>query len=137
MKIRHYQESDFPNLNKLWLDSGVGSPARNDTAEAIQECLRIGGALFLLENENQIVGSAWITYDGRRFYLHHMAVSPKFQNKGLGKMLMDKVIDFAKEKKIQMKLEVNRHNARAIHLYEKYGFCNLREYDTYIVRDYK
>lgn len=137
MILRTYHEKDFAQLSQLWLESGVGSPARNDTQEAIRECLHIGGALFLIEDQNEIIGSAWITYDGRRFYLHHMAVSPLRQNQGIGKMLMDKVIAFGKEHKTQMKLEVNRQNARAIHLYEKYGFGNLGEYDTYIIRQYK
>lgn len=137
MILRTYQEKDFVQLSQLWLESGVGSPARNDTLEAISECLRIGGALFLVEDQGELWGSAWITYDGRRFYLHHMAVTPSKQNQGIGKMLMEKAIAFAKEHNVQMKLEVNRHNARAIHLYEKYGFSNLGEYDTYIIRQYK
>ena len=137
MILRTYEEKDFAQLSQLWLESGVGSPARNDTQEAIRECLRIGGALFLVEDEGVLVGSAWITYDGRRFYLHYMAVSPSKQNQGIGKMLMDKVIAFGKENNTQMKLEVNRRNARAIHLYEKFGFANLGEYDTYILRQYK
>lgn len=137
MDIRFYQQNDFDELSKLWMESGVGSPARNDTQESIEECLRIGGALWLALDQNLIVGSAWLTYDGRRLYLHHMAVLPRYQNQGVGNLLMERCVAFGKEKNKQMKLEVHRANQRAIHLYQKYGFSALGDYDTYLLREYK
>ena len=44
-------------------------------------------------------------------------------NSGIGSMLMQKTIDYAKQHEIEMiNLEVRNDNAPAIHLYEKFGF---------------
>lgn len=44
-------------------------------------------------------------------------------NKGIGGMLIEKLIGYARKAQIEMiKLEVRSDNAGAIHLYEKYGF---------------
>ena len=47
-------------------------------------------------------------------------------NHGIGSMLMERLIGFAKESGIELiNLEVRADNDRAIHLYEKYGFRSI------------
>ncbi|MBR2676521.1 MAG: GNAT family N-acetyltransferase [Solobacterium sp.] len=47
-------------------------------------------------------------------------------NKGIGSILMEKLIGFAKEAGIEIiNLEVRADNRNAIHLYEKYGFRHI------------
>ena len=47
-------------------------------------------------------------------------------NHGIGSMLMERLIDFAKDSGIELiNLEVRADNDNAIHLYEKYGFRNI------------
>lgn len=44
-------------------------------------------------------------------------------NKGIGSMLLNKLIEYARQNDIEIiDLEVRSDNVRAIHLYEKYGF---------------
>lgn len=44
-------------------------------------------------------------------------------DKGIGSMLLDKLIEYARDNGIELiDLEVRSDNTRAIHLYEKYGF---------------
>ncbi len=47
-------------------------------------------------------------------------------NKGIGSILLDKLIDFARSSGIEIiNLEVRSDNTSAIHLYEKYGFKRI------------
>ncbi|MBN1518583.1 MAG: GNAT family N-acetyltransferase [Spirochaetales bacterium] len=134
IELRDYVEGDYVSLVELWASTGVGNPARGDTAESIQRTLDQGGRLVVLDSEGWIVGSAWLTDDGRRLYLHHMAVAPSLQGKGLGRMLMNAAMDTARERGMQMKLEVHRDNGRARALYESCDFAPLEGYDTMIRR---
>ena len=47
-------------------------------------------------------------------------------NKGIGSILMEKLIEFAKDAGIEiLNLEVRADNTNAVHLYEKYGFRHI------------
>ena len=94
--LRDFQEADFDSLVKLWTATGIGNPARGDTLECVRATLDHGGRLFVLDKSDVVVGSAWITDDGRRLYLHHMAVLPEFQGRGLSRRLMDAAVALAR-----------------------------------------
>jgi ribosomal protein S18 acetylase RimI-like enzyme len=135
--IRDYTNGDFDGLNKLWQETNLGGTQRGDNAKIIEHSIALGGKLILLINSetNEITGSSWMTFDGRRLHLHHIGVKPEFQNQGLGKRLTQESLKFAKEKEYQIKLEVHQSNKKAIKLYKKLGFTFLGDYDVYIVRD--
>ncbi len=82
-----------------------------------------------------IIGTSWMTFDGRRIHLHHFGISPSYQGKGLARPLLKESLKFVKEKGYQVKLEVHRTNDAALRLYKNYGFEYLGDYDIYIIRD--
>jgi len=135
--VRDYRNSDFENIQALWIPLGLGSRQRGDTAEVIEQTLKAGGKLLVLEEtlSGKLVGTSWMTVDGRRNYLHHFGIAETYQNKGLGRMLLDASIAFAREKGLQLKIEVHRRNQHAINLYTRNGFKYLGDYDVYIIRD--
>lgn len=135
--VRDYTNDDFEKLSQLWKETGLGGSQRGDNAQIIDESMKIGGKLILIENieTKEIIGSSWMTFDGRRIHLHHIGVLPTYQNKGFGKLLTKESLKFAKEKGYQIKLEVHQTNKKAIKIYKKLGFTFLGDYDVYIVRD--
>ncbi|MGE0090365.1 MAG: GNAT family N-acetyltransferase [Bacteroidales bacterium] len=135
--IRDYTNSDYDSLNALWIETGLGGAQRGDNARIIEDSLNLGGKLIVIENSqtHEIIGSSWMTFDGRRIHLHHIGVKPSYQNKGLGKKLTKESIRFAKKKGYQIKLEVHKDNVHAIKIYKKLGFNYLGDYDVYIIRD--
>ncbi len=136
-KIRDYRQEDYDEIMELWQELGLGNKERGDNKEVIERTLKLGAKLFVMENEkHEIIGTSWITFDGRRLLLHHFGIKKKYQGKGLSKILMDKTIEFAKEKNIQIKLEVHKDNFKAINLYKQYGFKDLSDYLILIIRKY-
>jgi len=135
--VRDYWAADYPHVADIWERTGISTPGRGDTAEVIENTLRRNGRLLVLVDRasDRVVGTSWLTNDGRRLYLHHFAIDPKYQGSGFSKPLMRESLKIAKEIGLQIKLEVARDNDRAIHFYEKAGFKPLGDYDVMIIRD--
>jgi len=137
INIRDYCDSDFEEVITLWQPLGLGGAQRGDTIEVIRHTLDLGGKFLVMEDSpgGNIIGTSWMTIDGRRNYLHHFGIKEEYQGKGLGKMLLDASLAFAREKGLQLKIEVHRENRRALDLYTSHGFKYLGDYDVYIIRD--
>ncbi len=135
--IRDYLDSDFEEVVRLWQPLGLGSAQRGDTLEVIRQTIDLGGKFLVMETrlEGKIIGTSWMTIDGRRNYLHHFGIKEEYQGRGLGKMLLNASLDFARERGLQLKIEVHRENKRALDLYTSHGFKYLGDYDVYIIRD--
>jgi ribosomal protein S18 acetylase RimI-like enzyme len=135
--IRDYQYGDFDGIMSLWIETGLGNPERGDDEKIIEDSIRIGGSMLVMEEKEtkRVIGTSWMTFDGRRIHLHHFGIIPGLQGKGLSKMLLDESLKFVKSKGYQVKLEVHKTNIKALNLYKKAGFKYLGDYDVYIIRD--
>lgn len=130
-----FDEQVFQAAARIWAETGVGNPARGDTFESVVATLRHGGLFLTLRVDQVILGVCWLTNDGRRLYLHHMAVEPAHQGKGFGRILVEHALVHAREFGLQVKLEVHRDNTRARRLYERCQFRPLGAYDILILRE--
>ena len=64
----------------------------NNPNKDIDRKLKVNDSLFLIVEFNKvIIGSAMISYDGHRGSLYYLAVDPKHQRKGVGKILMKEI----------------------------------------------
>ena len=137
IRIRDYRPEDYPSLLDLWEQTDLAQPERGDTEEVIEQCNAQGGKLLVLEDteSGKLIGSSWMTWDGRRIYLHHFGILPGFQRRGLGTELAKKSLEWIREMGQQVKLEVHKKNYPAKRLYEKLGFFAFRDYDIYMIRD--
>jgi ribosomal protein S18 acetylase RimI-like enzyme len=133
--IRDFTPADYAAVLEVWTQVGMASPKRGDTLETIERTLGAGGRLLVLETGGRLVGTSWLTTDTRRTYLHHFAIRPDHQRRGLGRALLDATLAAARAIGLQVKLEVHRDNVAAIRLYESAGFAPLGDYVTYLIRD--
>jgi len=136
-RVRDYAASDYESVSELWEETGMGGGERGDNDKTIDESIRIGGRLLVLEETTgkKIIGTSWMTCDGRRIHLHHFCIGTAYQGKRLSKILLERSLQHIKDKGVQVKIEVHRSNKKALNLYLKYGFNYLGDYRVYIIRD--
>ena len=135
--VRDYTVDDYDKVQSVWTDTDLGGDERGDNRSTIEESIKMGGRLLLLEDSssNIITGTSWMTFDGRRIHLHHFGILTRYQGKGLSKILLKSSFEHILNRGCQVKLEVHKSNIKALNLYKKYGFEYLGDYDVYIIRD--
>lgn len=135
--IREYGDSDYPEMVQLWESLGLGGAHRGDDQHTIHRTIQLGGKLLLMVDaaRNAIIGTSWLTVDGRRTYIHHFGIHAEYQGNGLSNMLLEESLKLAKSFGMQVKLEVHKENEKALGLYKKAGFTYLGDYLVFIIRD--
>ncbi len=113
--------------------------------QSLQKQVNEWGHTFLLASlGDQAVGYAsyQLNYEReKQTKLHKLYVLPETQGKGVGKRLLDKVIEIARQAgQHQLLLNVNRDN-KAVPFYGKLGFTVIKEVDIpigngFYMRDY-
>jgi len=136
ISIRDFRDSDYPAVLKLWAETNLGGAERGDNAQTIEKTIATGGKLLIMEHADNegIIGTSWLTTDGRRMYLHHFGIAPAQQGKHYSIPLLEASIAFAKKQNLQLKLEVHKDNFKAVRLYKKFKFKYLGDYHVYIIR---
>lgn len=88
MTIAHYEQ-----VLTLWRHSeGVGLSAA-DGREAIARYLaRNPGLSFVVFADEELVGAVLCGHDGRRGFIHHLAVAPPYRRQGLGRRLVQRCL---------------------------------------------
>jgi len=95
--------------------------------------------MLLAKEEGRIIGDAHIEAFSRR--MSHRAglgvtVRKAAWGRGVGTALMERLIAHAREQKIEIiELQVRSDNARAIRLYEKFGFVKIGCYPGFLKVD--
>ena len=86
-------ESDLSAVLTFWRDlPGVGLN-EGDTPAGLRVYLdRNPGLSLVARHDSHIVGAVLCGHDGRRGYLHHLAVLPEYRNQGLGRLLVDRCL---------------------------------------------
>jgi ribosomal-protein-alanine N-acetyltransferase len=138
VKVRPYRKGDYHGIMALWSATDLDRPERGDDEATVERTLAMGGAMLIMydaDNGDKIIGTSWLTFDGRRLLLHHFGIIPEYQGRGLSHILLKKTLSLVREKGYQVKLEVHTANKVALRLYREAGFEYLGDYDVYIIRD--
>jgi N-acetylglutamate synthase len=82
--------ADLKHVLALWSSTeGVGLN-ESDTPEQLTDYIaRNPGLSLVTRDEQRIVAAVLCGHDGRRGYLHHLAVAPEFRHRGLGRELVE------------------------------------------------
>ena len=81
---------DYDAVIALWqVSDGVGLSSA-DTPESIQFYLeRNPGMSFVAKQDDTVIGAVLGGHDGRRGYIHHLAIHPDYRRQGIGQQLVD------------------------------------------------
>ncbi len=85
---------DYAEVAALWeRTEGVGLDEDSDCAEKTRLYLeRNPGLSFVARVEGEVVGAVLCGHDGRRGYLHHLAVGHSRRRAGIGRMLVERCL---------------------------------------------
>lgn len=132
IKIIEYNDQHhnaFRTLNLEWLNKynlaeDHDMMVLNDPKGTI---LDNGGYIWLASDGDEIVGSSALIKEHEGVYeLAKMSVTPKYQGKGISKMLIEVCLNKAKELGAsKLTLFSNDQLKTALHLYERYGFRHV------------
>ena len=123
--FRNMQKEDIPSVEAI--EQKVFSRPWSETAflQAMQQ-----DTLFIVAlNRNTITGYCGMYCSFEEGEITNVAVMPERHNQGIGRSMMEYLMEQAEEKGItRIILEVRVSNAHAIHLYESLGFqnCGIR-----------
>ena len=84
------QLEDLPAVGALWAVSEGLTLRDTDSPEALRRyLLRNPGLSLVAREQGQIIGAVLCGHDGRRGYLHHLAVAPEYRRAGIGRALAE------------------------------------------------
>ena len=90
------------------------------------DSLNSGYSAWVLESGGEIIGYALMMMVLDEAHLLNLSVAKSYQKQGLGRYLLEHMIDKARQyKAANMFLEVRPSNISAIALYENMGFCEM------------
>ena len=86
-------DSDCDEILSFWRNiPGVGLNGA-DTPEGLSAYLRRNPGLSLVvRHEGRIIGAVLCGHDGRRGYLHHLAIADEHRGQGIGKALVERCL---------------------------------------------
>ena len=122
--IRKLQKADINKVADIWLDTNLQAhyfiPAQywKSNFESVKELLP-QVEVYVYENGQKIQG--FIGLNGE--YIEGIFVSGEIQSQGIGKLLLN----FVKDRRSKLSLNVYQKNTQAIHFYQREGFTIQRE----------
>jgi len=120
----------YDDVIQLWTNAGI-NVSSSDSKEEIERMLNRNPELFLIGIfKNKVVAVVMGGFDGRRGFVHHLAVDPKYQRSGYGTQIMSKLNENFRQKGVhKIHLFVEKRNEEAMDFYKTLGW-EIREYLT-------
>ena len=123
--FRVMTEADYDKVYALWMScKNMGFNNVDDSREGIAKYLRRNpGTSFVAERQERIVGVILAGNDGRRGFIHHMAVAEDCRRQGIAAELLRHALDALKEEGIsKVALLVFNRNEAGNRFWESQGF---------------
>ena len=114
----------YGRLMDFWKQSEGLYLGDDDTYEKLETYLkRNPGTNLVALYENEIIATIKCSHDGRRGYIHHLAVKREFRKQGIARELVYRCLKILQEKGItKFRVFVLDSNQEAIHFWKRIGF---------------
>ena len=131
INFKNEYEKHFYDLNIEWLNNffEVEEYDHKILSNAKKYIIDKGGKIFFAILEDKIIATVALmpTENELIYELTKMAVKPKYRNKGIGKKLLNKCVEFSNYNGYEsIILYSNKKLSNAIHLYKLFGFEEIK-----------
>ena len=131
INFKNEYEKHFYDLNIEWLNNffEVEEYDHKILSNAKKYIIDKGGKIFFAILEDKIIATVALmpTENELIYELTKMAVKPKYRNKGIGKKLLNKCVEFSNYNGYEsIILYSNKKLRNAIHLYKLFGFEEIK-----------
>jgi len=113
VRIAELAAGDIAEALELWTASeGVGLRGADEPEALARYLARNPGLSLAARDGGRMVGAVLCGHDGRRGYLHHLAVAASHRRRGIGRALVERCVDGLRREGIaKCHLMVYHHNA--------------------------
>ena len=146
ISIEGAKEEELEELVSLYLKSYVGleeySYTHPEDVKAYMGWLwrRDPEGIRVAKVDGKVVGfvagdSGWFSKRAQKIVgaIHEIAVLPEYQGLGIGKALMERILEYFRNKGLDsVELWVGDENRRAMEFYEKLGFKRASQYNYWV-----
>ena len=125
VKIRVMSIDDYDKVYALWMScKNMGFNNLDDSREGIEKYLKRNPTTsFIAEQGERIIGVILAGHDGRRGFIHHMAVAENLRRQGIASALLDHALNSLKAEGInKAALLVFNRNEAGNAFWEAQGF---------------
>ena len=129
LKYENMDIRDYDEIIRLWEKSeGVGLSGADERQNIETYLKRNLGHSYIAKDADTIVGAVLAGHDGRRGFIHHLAVKKEYRKRGIAKALIDRCLNSLKAGGIQKShLLVFFQNDSAIEFWKKIGWTKRED----------
>ncbi len=131
--IHEMEEKDLPKVQDVWRAVNIDL-AFSDKHEELVKMIKFNPGLCLVLKDtlkSDILGAVLGGFDGRRGWIHHLAIHPSIQGKKYGTLLMDELLRRFEERNVaKLKIEIFKSNKDVIKFYKKLGWEHRTDLST-------
>lgn len=121
VRFRTMTHSDLPDVLKIERENYT-HPWDEDI---FTDCFKVGYGCWVCEENEKILGYCIMTLGVGEAHVLNVSVDQVEQGQGLGKRMMENMIEVARNEADKMFLEVRPSNPGALGLYQKLGFKEI------------
>jgi len=127
--IEKMKLSDFDALRALWGESGLHLASYARGKHELDLLIRFNTeSCIVAKNNETIIGTAIGAFNGKRAWIYHVAVGPKWQKKGIGSVLLKHVEEILKKKgATKIFLGIAFTNLKVAPFYSKHGYTVMND----------
>ena len=123
MQIENFKIEKYEEVLNLWKETSITITSSESEKEVERMVERNPKLCLVGKLDNKIIAVVFGGFDGRRGYVHHLAVKPIYQKRGYGKKIMLELLNRFKELEVhKLHLFVEKRNQEVITFYRNMGW---------------
>ena len=120
-------------IKKLYIEAGWWNDDDNADPDLINKIFKGSYCFAAATADNRLIGMGRVISDGASdSYIQDVFVTKKYRKKGIGILIMDELIKYLKNNKINWITLISEPDAEEF--YKKYGFSQMKDYIPFILK---